>query len=143
MKRNLFNIWFYVPAVVWLIFVVIGQLGVSYIYQIEEEGQIFKFIPLFAIDLILEVFVYFLINLIIAVCLSNSRKRVNIFGVFPIILLIIYSVIIGIISEGLMLFDVSIGLTVFYGIMYLLKFKFFSDKKENNTKIEKIRKVNE
>ena len=128
MKEKAFNIWFYVPAIVWFVFSIVPIFELFYVAQIELEGEIYEYVPLYNINLFLEMFIYLILNLLIAICISNSRKRVRLFGIIPIILLIIYSLIIRYISEGYILFFVSLGLIIFYGLMYLLKMKFFSKK---------------
>ncbi|MBR1883376.1 MAG: hypothetical protein IJ809_00245, partial [Clostridia bacterium] len=80
MKTKAFNIWFYAPTMVWFAFSLVTIVGsICSIAMGVGTNNINQDLIIF-----LKEIVYVVINLLIAVCLSNERTRINIFSFIPI-----------------------------------------------------------
>ena len=131
MKRKIFNIIIYVPFIIFIIQTLIPMIQHAFnVIQVEfEDGTTYEYLSFNLFKDFLAMAVFGLFLLIISICISNERKRVNLFGIIPIILLLIYGIVITNLSKGaLMLTDVSIGISLIYLVLYIIKIIFFYKK---------------
>ena len=113
--KNKFDIYFYIPLIIYIAFVIISIFYIG--FTVIEYKAYIIFFTLF----------------VISNTISRNNKFLNVIGFILLILLTVYSYIIGTYEYlNYASFYVSVGLCIYFLFIYILKKMFFKPKKENN-----------